>query len=184
MKSKSWRVHYWCNNALSDCHSNQVWQCQWNKAEREICRKVCCMFRVFVLLNKPAASSFPHFHYCCGSPGVLFGNCLVDNYNATGELRGTTAMMELRKWRRNEMKKWWKWRMKSTSACTDTKARYCLSRDGGVAGWTSRGGGEGEVTCLRFSLSHRRAKLKIYKWVNPWHYSKNGCITAVERATT
>ena len=57
--------------------------------------------------------------------------------------------------------------MKSTSACTDTKARYCLSRDGGVAGWTSRGGGEGEVTCLRFSLSHRRAKLKIYKWVNP-----------------
>ena len=31
--------------------------------------------------------------------------------------------------------------MKSTSACTDTKARYCLSRDGGVAGWTSRGGG-------------------------------------------
>ena len=33
--------------------------------------------------------------------------------------------------------------MKSTSACTDTKARYCLSRDGGVAGWTSRGGGGG-----------------------------------------
>ena len=43
--------------------------------------------------------------------------------------------------------------MKSISACTNTKARYCLSRDGGVAGWTSRGG-EGEVTCLRFPLSH------------------------------
>ena len=57
--------------------------------------------------------------------------------------------------------------MKSTSACTDTKARYCLSRDGGVAGWTSGGGGEGEVACIRFPLSHRQAKLKIYKWVNP-----------------
>ena len=150
MKSKSQRHHCWCNNALSDCHSNHVWQCQWSKAEREICQKVCCMFRVFVLLNKPAASSFPQFHHCCGSPAVLFGNCLVDNYNATG----TTAMMELRNWRRNEMKKWWKWRMKSTSACTDTKACYCLSRDGGVAGWTSGGGGWGEVTCLRFPLSH------------------------------
>ena len=77
MKSKSQRHHCWCNNALSDCHSNHVWQCQWSKAEREICQKVCCMFRVFVLLNKPAASSFPQFHHCCGSPAVLFGNCLV-----------------------------------------------------------------------------------------------------------
>ena len=50
--------------------------------------------------------------------------------------------------------------MKSISACTDTKACYCLSRDGGVAGWTSRGGGrgEGEVTCLRFPLSHIKDK--------------------------
>ena len=66
MKSKSWRVHYWCNNALRDCQSNQVWQCQSGKPKKEICQNVCCMFRVFVLLIKPAAFSFPQFHYCCG----------------------------------------------------------------------------------------------------------------------
>ena len=33
--------------------------------------------------------------------------------------------------------------MKSTSACTDTKARYCLSRDGGgEGGQAGRGGRE------------------------------------------
>ena len=52
--------------------------------------------------------------------------------------------------------------MKSTSACTDTKARYCLSRDGGGEG-EQAGGGEGEVTCLRFPLSHRQAKLHQWK---------------------
>ena len=31
--------------------------------------------------------------------------------------------------------------MKSTSACTDTKARYCLSRDGGGEGEQAGGGG-------------------------------------------
>ena len=60
--------------------------------------------------------------------------------------------------------------MKSISACTDTKACYCLSRDGGVAGWTSRGGtggGRGDMSKIP-PLSHQRqAKLKIYKWVNP-----------------
>ena len=60
-----------------------------------------------------------------------------------------------------------KWTMKSTSACTHTNARYCRSRDGRGVGWTSGGGGVVEVTCLRFPLSHRQPKLKIYKWVNP-----------------
>ena len=51
---------------------------------------------------------------------------------------------------------------------------------GGQAGG---GGGRGDMPKIPPLSHHRQAKLKIYKWVNPWHYSKNGCITAVERAT-
>ena len=35
--------------------------------------------------------------------------------------------------------------MKSTSACTDTKARYCLSRDEGGEGGQAGGGGRGDM---------------------------------------
>ena len=51
---------------------------------------------------------------------------------------------------------------------------------GGQAGGE---GGRGDMPKIPPLSHHRQAKLKIYKWVNPWHYSKNGCITAVERAT-
>ena len=36
--------------------------------------------------------------------------------------------------------------MKSTSACTDTKAGYCLSRDGGGEGRQAGGGVRGDMT--------------------------------------
>ena len=131
MKSKSRRDHYWCNNALRDCHSNQVWQCKSCKAGKEICQKVCCMFRVFVLLIKPVACSFPQFHHCCACP-KLASSIIIINQTILNVWQFCLKNQQLMEWKMHD---------EINNCMYPHKGSLLSFNRWGRSGWTSRGGG-------------------------------------------
>ena len=102
-------------------------------AKKSAKKCVACSEFLFCLLNLPL------FHFLISIIAVVALSSPVALYYQPNDSQYAAILRE------KPTIKDGKCTMKSTSACTHTKARSCLSRDGGGAGGQARGGGRGDM---------------------------------------